>query len=342
MQARERSSNACGRIRPRVGTLLQAKSQRPISIDQISSLQRDGNPGFLQTSVAKLSLPSGISDCGCNCERVELLWQAMRILTGLCLLLVASACGGSPPPAAPPPAPPANELAQTPAPAAEPAPAESARAAAQDEPPAPADAKATDAKGGTYSVFALLKVKDSKAFAASLEGQRADLEKASVVAYVISQGQDQTDVVIAHIVGRSSEKLSAFVETEKAKPAGLFAKASELFVAQDDAYQVPSPWPEEKTFDMFLRFKVKDPEAWRAHFDQNGEVRAAAGVIGYGIHHSLSDQRMIVHYLAKSTDLLRQIASMPEVTRAMKAQGVEGKPKPFYATNIAAKSLTAK
>ena len=266
----------------------------------------------------------------------------MRVLTVSCLLLVAS-CGGSQPAAAPPPEP-------TPAATAEPAATTSAAAqtappaAAQPEPAAPAETKAPAESGGSHShsIFALLKVKEPKAFVAGLDGLRPDLEKASATAYVISQGQDQTDVVIAHIVGRSGEKFKAFVEAEKAKPNGLFAKADEFFVAKDDAYQVPNPWPEQKTFDVFLRFKVKDFEAWHSHFDQNGEVRAASGVIGYGIHHSLVDERVIVHYLAKSTDLLRQIASMPEVTKAMKVQGVQGSPKPFYATNIAAKSLSAK
>ena len=173
----------------------------------------------------------------------------------------------------------------------------------------------------------MLKVKEPKAFAASLAGMRPDLEKASAIAYVVSQGQDQTELVIVHIVGRSGEKLSAFVDAEKAKSGGLFATANEFFVARDDAYQVPSPWPEQKTFDVFLRFKVKDYEAWRSHFDQNGEVRAASGVIGYGIHRSLADERVIVHYLAKSTDLLRQIASMPEITKLMKDQGIQGKPQ---------------
>jgi hypothetical protein len=187
-----------------------------------------------------------------------------------------------------------------------------------------------------------MKVKEPKAFTASLAGMRADLEKASAFAYVVSQGQDQTDIVITHIVGRSGDKLKAFVEAEKAKTGGLFSKADEFFVAQDDAYQVPNPWPEQKTYDVFLRFKVKDYEAWRTHFDRNGEVRAASGVIGYGIHHSLADERVIVHYLAKSTDLLRQIVSMPEVTKVMKEQGVQGSPKPFYATNIVAQNLAAK
>jgi hypothetical protein len=214
--------------------------------------------------------------------------------------------------------------------------------AAQGEQAAPAQAKRTVESGGTQSIFAVLKVKEPKAFVASLEGMHAELEKASAVAYVVSQGQDQTDTVIAHIVGRSRDKLKAFVDAEKAKPGGLFATASEFFVAQDDAYQVPSPWPEQKTFDVFLRFKVKDYEAWRAHFDRNGEVRAASGVIGYGIHHSLADERVIVHYLAKSTDFLRQIASMPEITKLMKDQGIQGTPKPFYATNIVARSLPAK
>jgi len=270
----------------------------------------------------------------------------MRVLAVSCLLLVASACGGSQPAAAPPEAPPAT--AATPAP--EPVPAATASAGAQTTPPttpqneqaAPAEAKPATESGGTHSIFALLKVKEPKAFTAGLDAMRPELEKASATAYVVSQGQDQTDVVIAHIVGRSGEKFKAFVEAEKAKPNGLFAKADEFFVAKDDAYQVPNPWPEQKTFDVFLRFKVKDFEAWHSHFDQNGEVRAASGVIGYGIHHSLVDERVIVHYLAKSTDLLRQIASMPEVTKAMKVQGVQGSPKPFYATNIAAKSLSAK
>jgi hypothetical protein len=48
-----------------------------------------------------------------------------------------------------------------------------------------------------------------------------------------------------------------------------------------------------------------------------------------------------VHYLAKSTDFLRQIAVMPEVVKLMKAKGM-GNPKPFYATNIRAQSLPAK
>ena len=270
----------------------------------------------------------------------------MRVLAVSCLLLIASACGGSQPAAAPPEAPPAT--AATPAP--EPTPAATTSAAAQTAPAssaqteqaAPAEAKSPSESGGTHSIFAILKVKEPKAFAAGLDGMRPDLEKASATAYVVSQGQDQTDIVIAHIVGRSGEKFKAFVEAEKAKPQGLFAKADEFFVAKDDAYQVPNPWPEQKTYDVFLRFKVKDFEAWRSHFDQNGEVRAASGVIGYGIHHSLADERVIVHYLAKSTDLLRQIASMPEVTKAMKAQGIQGSPKPFYATNIVAQSLKSK
>jgi len=264
----------------------------------------------------------------------------MRVLTGLFLLLVASACGGSQPAASPPPAteptPALEPAASTPS-AAQPPPA-----AAPEEHAAPAETKPGAEGGGTQSIFAVLKVKEPKAFAASLAGLRPDLEKASAIAYVVSQGQDQTELVIVHIVGRSGEKLSAFVDAEKAKSGGLFATANEFFVARDDAYQVPSPWPEDKTFDVFLRFKVKDYEAWRSHFDQNGEVRTAAGVIGYGIHRSLADERVIVHYLAKSTDLLRQIASMPEITKLMKDQGIQGKPKPFYATNIVAQSLTAK
>jgi hypothetical protein len=204
------------------------------------------------------------------------------------------------------------------------------------------EAKPTAESGGTQSIFALLKIKEPKAFVASLDGLRAELEKASAFAYVVSQGQDQTETVIVHIVGRSGEKLSAFVAAEKAKAGGLFATASEFFVAQDDAYQVPSPWPERQTFDMFLRFKVKDYETWRAHFDRNGEVRAASGVIGYGIHRSLADERVIVHYLAKSTDLLRQIATLPEITKLMKDQGIQGGPKPFYATNIVALNFSAK
>ena len=198
---------------------------------------------------------------------------------------------------------------------------------------------ATDA---THSVFALLKVKDPKAFTTGLDGLHADLEKASVIAYVIAQGQDQADTVIAHLMGKSGDKLKAFVEAEKAKKDGLFVKASEFFVAQDDGYQTPSPWPTEKTYSVFLRFKPKDYKAWRETFDKNSEIRTASGVIGYGIHHSLADERVIVHYLAKSTDLLRQIASMPEVTKLMKDQGIQGKPKPFYATNIAAQTLPAK
>jgi hypothetical protein len=263
----------------------------------------------------------------------------MRVLTGLFLLLVASACGGSQPAATPPASPPP---ASEPAAAPEPAPATTPPAAAQGEQATPAETRPTAEGGGTQSIFAILKVKEPKAFVASLDGMRADLEKASAIAYVVAQGQDQTDIVIAHIVGRSGEKLKAFVEAEKAKPAGPFSTATEFFVAQDDAYQVPNPWPEQKTFDVFLRFKVKDFETWRTQFDRNGEVRAASGVIGYGIHHSLADERVIVHYLAKSTDLLRQIASMPEVTKLMKDQGIQGKPKPFYATNIAAQTLPAK
>jgi len=220
-------------------------------------------------------------------------------------------------------------------------PAPQPSAPATEEHAAPADANHTVANEATQSVFAVLKVKDPKAFVASLDSLKPELEKAAVVAYVVSRGQDQTDTVIAHLIGRSGEKLKAFVEAEKAKADGPFVKASELFVAKDDAYQVPSPWPEQETFSVFIRFKAKDYDAWRADFDRNGEIRAAAGVIGYGIHHSLSDDRVIVHYLTKSTDLLRQIAAMPEITKLMKERGM-GSPKPFYAANIRAQKLPAK
>jgi len=267
--------------------------------------------------------------------------RSMRVLAVLCLLLAESGCGSQPSVApAPPPAavsPAASE------PNSAPAPAPTATVVSQpDQSATPAEATRTVESGSTHSIFAVLKVKEPKAFAASLGGMRADLEKASAIAYVVSQGQDQTERVIAHIVGRSGEKLTALVAAEKAKPGGVFATAEEFFVAQDDAYQVPNPWPEQKTFDVFLRFKVKNYEAWRAHFDRNGDVRAASGVIGFGIHHSLTDERVIVHYLAKSTDLVRQIASMPEISKLMKDQGIQGSPKPFYATIIAAQSLSAK
>ena len=261
--------------------------------------------------------------------------RTMRVLAVLCLLFAASGCGGSQPAAAETPSSPAQ-------PAPTPSATQTASAAPPDESPPPPEAKRTAESGGTHSIFALLKVKDAKAFAASLDAMRADLEKASAIAYVVSQGQDQTDVVIAHIVGHSADKLSALVDAEKAKSGGVFAKADEFFVAQDDGYQVPNPWPEAKTFDVFLRFKVKNYEAWRAHFDRNGEVRAASGVIGFGIHHSLGDERVVVQYLAKSTDLLRQIASMPEIKKLMKDQGIQGSPKPFYATIVAAQRLPAK
>jgi hypothetical protein len=207
---------------------------------------------------------------------------------------------------------------------------------------APPDTKLTVQGEASHSIFAVLKVKDPKAFAASFTALHADLEKADAIAYLLSQGQDQTDVVIAHIIGRSGEKLGTFLELQKAKPDGLFAKATEFFVTVDDAYELPSPWPEQTTYSVFLRFKVKDYDKWRASFDKNGEVRAASGVIGYGIHHSINDERVIVHYLAKSTDLVRQLVTMPEITKLMKDQGIQGKPKPLYTTNIAALRLPAK
>ena len=46
--------------------------------------------------------------------------------------------------------------------------------------------------------------------------------------------------------------------------------------------------------------------------------------------------------MAKSTDLLRQIASMPEITKLMKDQGIQSSPKPFYAANIVAQNVAAK
>ena len=265
----------------------------------------------------------------------------MRILTVLCLLLVASACGGPQPSATPPePAPPP---VVEPAPAAEPTPEPTpAPTATQAEAAPPPDTKLAVQGEGSHSLFAVLKVKDPKAFAASFTGLHAELEKADAIAYLLSQGQDQTDVVIAHIIGRSGEKLGTFLELQKAKPDGLFAGASEFFVTLDDAYEVPSPWPEQTTYSVFLRFKVKDYDKWRASFDKNGEVRAASGVIGYGIHHSLADERVIVRYLATSTDLLRQIATMPEIKKLMKEQGVQGAIKPFYATDIRAQSWAAK
>ena len=264
----------------------------------------------------------------------------MRILTVLCLLLVASACGGSQPSATPPePAPPP---VVEPAPAAEPVPEPPPAPTATEAEQAPPDTKLAVQGEGSHSIFAVLKVKDPKAFAESFTGLHAELEKADAIAYLLSQGQDQKDLVIAHIIGRSGEKLGTFLELQKAKPDGLFAGASEFFVTLDDAYEVPSPWPEQTTYSVFLRFKVKDYDKWRASFDKNGEVRAASGVIGYGIHHSINDDRVIVHYLAKSTDLVRQLVTMPEITKLMKDQGIQGKPKPLYTTNIRAQSLPAK
>src|SRR6187549_3819851 len=131
----------------------------------------------------------------------------MRILTVLCLLLVATACGGSQPSATPPePAPPPTvEPAPAAEPVPEPTPAAEPPAATEADQEAPTDTKLAVQGEASHSIFAVLKVKDPKAFAASFTALHADLEKADAIAYLLSQGQDQTDVVIAHIIGRSGE-----------------------------------------------------------------------------------------------------------------------------------------
>lgn len=273
----------------------------------------------------------------------------MRILTFVLSVLVLSACTSPKP---------ATNSPDSPAPVVEaptaPAPASPQAAAAAPPPsaetaPTPAAADQTDSPGveqlaaaeGTHSAFAVLKVKDAEQFAASLDRVHPDLERAGAIAYVVSQGLDQRDVVITHIVGRSGAKLKAFIDGQKASPESPLAKADELFVASDDAYDVPNPWPAERTFSVFLRFKVKDFDKWYSTFDKNGELRAPAGVIGYGVHRAVEDERVVVHYLAKSTDVLRQLADQPEFKRAQKAQGVQGNPKPFFAIDIRAQKLPA-
>lgn len=222
---------------------------------------------------------------------------------------------------------------------AEPTPAAPTATVTEEAPPSTKEAVESE---GRYSIFAMLKVKDPMAFAASFTELHADLEQADAIVYLLAQGQDQKDLVVAHIIGRSQEKLESFVDLQKSKPDSPFAGVTEFFVTLDDAYEVPNPWPAQTTYSVFLRFKVKDYDKWRASFDKNGEVRAAAGIIGYGIHHSINDKRVIVHYLASSTDLVRQLMKMPEITKLMQDEGVQGKPKLLYTTNIRVQRLPGK
>src|SRR6187551_436748 len=102
-----------------------------------------------------------------SARQPRLMHGLMRILTVLCLLLVATACGGSQPSATPPePAPPPTvEPAPAAEPVPEPTPAAEPPAATEADQEAPTDTKLAVQGEASHSIFAVLKVKDPKAFA---------------------------------------------------------------------------------------------------------------------------------------------------------------------------------
>lgn len=79
---------------------------------------------------------------------------------------------------------------------------------------------------------------------------------------------------------------------------------------------------------VIVRHEVKDFAAWKPIFDQHGEARAKAGVLGHAVNRSQQNPNVVVVYLqAESLDALRAFAGSPDLKQAMQAAGVVSAPE---------------
>lgn len=213
------------------------------------------------------------------------------------LLLALTACGSPPAPTAPEPG------AATP----------SATASA----PEAATPELTKRSGA--SVFVVHEVSDFAAFQKFFEDGAAERDAAGIEGYLLTRLEDGR--VVIHLFAADAAKVQAALNSERMQSylsrSGA-PDASLVWVARDEVVFLPSKPPAGATFSLYFKRRARDAAAFRQAFEQRTSAFAKRGMLGFGLHQSVTQPEVVIlHFMAATKASLEALPNQPELSELL-------------------------
>ncbi len=176
-------------------------------------------------------------------------------------------------------------------------------------------------------------VTDFDAWKRAFDGDSAARQGAGIVATHVNRDAANPNQLSVYIAGNDAERLSAFLSSRD-----LMATMRDAGVKGPPSIALITPVEDRTVKDRplagaIVRHEVQDFSTWKRAFDDDGEARRKAGIIGHAVNRSVKNPSLVVVYLqAESLESLRAFASRPELKTVMKAGGVVGAPDISFVT----------
>ncbi len=89
--------------------------------------------------------------------------------------------------------------------------------------------------------------------------------------------------------------------------------------------------PKKKLAGVVVTHKVADFDKWKKAYDAADEMRKKHGITGHAVERMVKKPNtVVVYHEAEKLETLKAFLKLPELGKAMKAAGVEGKPSFMY------------
>lgn len=176
-------------------------------------------------------------------------------------------------------------------------------------------------------------VTDFDTWKRAFDGDSAARKGAGIVAAHVNRDAANPNQLSVYLAGNDAERLSAFLSSRELmatmRDAGVKGPPAIAMITPVEDHTVK----ERPLAGAIVRHEVQDFATWKRGFDDDGDARRKAGIIGHAVNRSVKNPNLVVIYLqAESVDSLRAFAGRPELKAVMKAAGVVGAPDISFVT----------
>lgn len=146
---------------------------------------------------------------------------------------------------------------------------------------------------------------------------------ASCLGHHINRGADDPNMVYIYCPATDTDKAKAFMDSpdlaEIMSDAGVEGPPTIKFMTP----QLADFIPDQKLPGIIVTHPVEDYDAWRAAYDDFGDVRKQNGIVGHAVNQELGKpNQVIVYHQADDMSTLRAFVDSAELKEAMERAGV--------------------
>lgn len=201
--------------------------------------------------------------------------------------------------------------------------------------PAPAAADDSLSHGGA-SLFVVHLMSNFDAFQKYFEEGAPARAQAGVKGHLLTRLDDGR--VVVHLFADDADKVQAALkspemETYVDRKGG--PESSLLWLTENELVKLPKVPPTARTFSLYLKLRVTDFAALAQGFKQDLPLFAEHGVIGEGLHRSISKEDIaILHFVGTSREKLEALVKRPEFAALVARGGSQEELKPLIGADV--------